>query len=52
MITIVPQEIPDIPSIKLPIIVRSKSFVDLLSKITANKKIIIFLKNNIKNYNK
>ena len=42
MITIVPPKIPNIPSIKLPIIIRGKSFINLLSKITANKKIIIF----------
>ena len=38
MITIVPPEIPNIPSIKLPIIIKGKSFTNLLSKITANKK--------------
>ena len=42
MIKIVPLEIPNIPSIKLPIILEGKSFIDSLSKITANKKIIIF----------
>ena len=42
MIKIVPREIPNIPSIKLPIILEGKSFIDSLSKITANKKIIIF----------
>ena len=42
MITIVPPKIPNIPSVKLPIIVKGKSFINLLSKITANKKIIIF----------
>ena len=42
MITIVSPKIPNIPSVKLPIIVKGKSFTNLLSKITANKKIIIF----------
>ena len=42
MITIVPTEILNIPSIKLPIIVKGKSFINSLSNITANKKIIIF----------
>ena len=42
MITFVPSKIPNIPSVKLPIIVKGKSFTNLLSKITANKKIIIF----------
>ena len=42
MITIVSPEIPIIPSIKLPIIVRGKSFINSLSEIAVNKKIIIF----------
>ena len=42
MITIVSPKIPNIPSIKLPIIVKGKSFINSLSKITANKQIIIF----------
>ena len=42
MNTIDPYKTINIPSVKLPIIVRGKSFIDSLSKITANKKIIIF----------
>ena len=42
MITIVPTKISNIPSIKLPIIVRGKSFINSLTKIAANKRIIIF----------
>ena len=42
MITIIPSKISNIPSVKLPIIVKGKSFTDSLSNITANKKIIIF----------
>ena len=42
MITINSPKIPNIPSIKLPIVVKGKSFINSLSNITANKKIIIF----------
>ena len=42
MITIIPSKISNIPSVKLPIIVKGKSFTDSLSNITTNKKIIIF----------
>ncbi len=36
------RKILNIPSIKLPVILKGKSFINLLSEITANKKIIIF----------
>ena len=37
-----PNKLPNIPSIKIPIIVGDKSSTETLSEITAKRKIIIF----------